>query len=151
MPVEFEVRLVAWRDASSELRAIRQAVFIVEQSVPAALEWDGLDAKACHILARRRDGKPIGTARLTPAGQIGRMAVLRGFRHAGVGAAMLDAAVARARELGTPRIFLHAQTHATPFYRNHGFEPIGEVFLEAGLLHIEMVFSFRADGSIMKS
>ena len=45
-----------WRRDEDALRAIRSAVFIDEQQVPAALEWDGEDENACHWLAIDEDG-----------------------------------------------------------------------------------------------
>ena len=43
-------------------RAIRRAVFIVEQNVPEAEEWDGRDGDAIHLLARDATGAAVGTA-----------------------------------------------------------------------------------------
>lgn len=37
-----------------------------------------------------------------------------------------------------PAPFLNAQTHAIPFYRRHGFVPVGAVFMEAGIPHRRM-------------
>jgi predicted GNAT family N-acyltransferase len=60
------------------IRAIREAVFIQEQGVPAELEWDGSDAQATHLLAIEPGGQAVGTARLLPDGRLGRMAGARG-------------------------------------------------------------------------
>ena len=59
------------------LRAIRHEVFIVEQNVPADLEFTGDDDQHHHVIAINAQGDPIGTARLSAAGKIGRMAVLK--------------------------------------------------------------------------
>ena len=49
--------------------AVRRIVFVDEQQVEAALEWDDLDELAEHFLARRDDdGTPLGTARLRIVG-----------------------------------------------------------------------------------
>ena len=88
--------LVSWKDAADALSDIRRRVFIDEQGVPPELEWDGLDTSAMHVMATSREGEAIGTARLLPDGQIGRMAVLAQWRGTGVGTAMLQRLIAHA-------------------------------------------------------
>jgi predicted GNAT family N-acyltransferase len=39
---------------------------------------------------------------------------------------------------GVPQIMLHAQAQTVDFYRQFGFIPVGEPFVEAGLSHLEM-------------
>src|SRR5690606_32197026 len=119
-------------------RAVREAVFIQEQGVPPALEIDDQDPRSRHVLARDAAGLPIGTARLTPEGRIGRMAVLREWRGHGVGSALLHALLRVAREDGLPLVALHAQEAAIDFYRRHGFAPVGQRFMEAGIVHQAM-------------
>lgn len=133
---DYSIGLVTWQDTADELSAIRRRVFIDEQGVPAELEWDGLDASAMHAKATSLTGEAIGTARLLPGGQIGRMAVLRRWRGIGIGTAMLQCLIAHAAE--KERLFLNAQTSAESFYRRNGFEPEGDVFMEAGIPHIRM-------------
>ncbi|MFN6977590.1 MAG: GNAT family N-acetyltransferase, partial [Gemmobacter sp.] len=75
--------------------ALRRAVFTLEQGVSVADEIDGRDGEAVHLLARR-DGVPVGTARILIAegtGKIGRVCVLAGERGKGIGAALVRAAV----------------------------------------------------------
>jgi predicted GNAT family N-acyltransferase len=132
----YRVDLVSWQDAATQLSAIRRLIFIEEQGVPEELEWDGLDATAVHAKATSPTGEVIGTARLLPDGQIGRMAVLRQWRGAGVGTAMLQRLIAHAA--ARENLFLNAQTSAESFYRRNGFESEGEIFMEAGIPHIRM-------------
>ena len=130
------VELVEWRgEAEAALRAIRHAVFVVEQRVPDELEWDDMDARSTHALARDAAGAPIGCGRLLPNGYIGRMAVLAPWRNRGVGAAILLALVELARERGHVRATLNAQASAVPFYARLGFRLTGEQFDEAGIDH----------------
>jgi predicted GNAT family N-acyltransferase len=131
----FVIRLVEWRDAEAALRAVRHAVFVVEQHVPEALEWDDMDARSTHALALSRDGVPVGCGRLLPRAYVGRMAVLAPWRRNGVGAALLDALVALARERGHRCVTLNAQISAVPFYARFGFVETGEGFDEAGIEH----------------
>ena len=117
---------------------MREKVFVEEQNVPRELEWDEWDERCDHAVACDSGGRAIGTARLAPDGRLGRMAVLRECRGRGVGAALLEALLGRARELSLSRVSLHAQTHAAGFYRRFGFSERGGEFLEAGLPHFEM-------------
>jgi len=135
----WRIRRAAWDDPTDRerLRLIRREVFIVEQQVPEALEWDEDDASAIHLLAETSDGGPVGTARILPSGQIGRMAVRRAWREQGIGSALLTTAI----DLCPRPPFLHAQVQAMAFYATAGFSPVGEAFLEAGILHRVMRLS----------
>lgn len=124
--------------ALPELRVVRETVFVQEQQVPLDLEWDALDPQCRHVLARDAQGNAIGTARLTPEHKIGRMAVLREWRNAGVGAALLQALLRIARDEGWREVTLHAQAGAIDFYLRHGFEAVGARFMEAGIEHQAM-------------
>lgn len=135
---QFNVREANWSNDKGALSNLRRLVFIVEQSVPQEEEWDGRDEDAWHWLATDIDDRPIGTARLLPSGQIGRMAVLSDYRGLKVGAAMLEHAVEKARHLGFPSVYLNAQTHALVFYEKAGFVAVGDEFMEAGIAHYRM-------------
>ena len=126
---------VRWQDKEIELRKIRHQVFIVGQNVPSALEWDGQDVSAIHLLALNLAGEAIGCARLLADGKLGRMAVLEGWRGKGAGKALLQAAIAICRRHGWRSISLSAQTHATGFYQQAGFVVCGEEYLDAGIAH----------------
>ena len=54
------VELVEWGQEEAALRAIREIVFIREQSVPEKLECDGLDPSCAHVLAWNGHGEAIG-------------------------------------------------------------------------------------------
>lgn len=140
----FNIREADWQADKNTLSNIRRLVFIVEQQVPREEEWDGRDDTAWHWLATDADDRPIGTARLLPDGQIGRMAVLSEYRGYGVGAAMLEKAVQKAAHLGMDSVFLNAQSHALAFYEAGGFEAEGAEFLEAGIPHRRMTRKLAA-------
>lgn len=135
---QFNIREADWQADGSQLSNIRRLVFIVEQKVPKEEEWDDKDGDAWHWIATDESDVPIGTARLLPDGQIGRMAVLKEYRHLGVGAALLEQAVEKARHLGLPEAFLNAQKHALGFYERGGFTIAGDEFFEAGIPHYRM-------------
>ena len=129
--------------------AIREVVFIEEQHVPEGIERDAEDVRAYHVLAFQ-GGHAIGTVRLVmmpspPPGesrgtwaQIGRMAVLQAHRKARVGTLLLTKLEDEARRRKVGGILLHAQLYALEFYKKHGYEPVGAVFDEAGIEHLEM-------------
>ncbi|MBI2783212.1 MAG: GNAT family N-acetyltransferase [Gammaproteobacteria bacterium] len=132
---------VTWVEQSDALQAIRRQVFVVEQGIPDAEEFDGQDAAAQHWLASTTDGAPIGCARLL-GDRIGRLAVLPEYRRRGVGAALLRWIIRDALACGQGALQLHAQTQTLGFYEALGFEPRGEEFLEAGISHRLMVLPF---------
>jgi predicted GNAT family N-acyltransferase len=134
-PASFDVTLCQWPDAADDLRAVRHDVFVVEQGVPEALEWDEADAGALHALATAANGHAIGCARLLPDTHIGRVAVRRAWRGRGVGTALLLRLVAAAYARGDRQAILNAQVAAMPFYARYGFVARGEVFDEAGIPH----------------
>lgn len=135
---DIQVRIADWQQDNADLRRIREAVFISEQSVPPELEWDADDAEAVHFLALD-SGYPIGTARLLNDGHIGRVSVLRDWRGMNVGAALMKAVIEEAERRGLLEQRLTAQVHATAFYERLGFETISDEFLEAGLPHVDML------------
>jgi predicted GNAT family N-acyltransferase len=135
IPEDFRVEPADWTTDLDALRAVREQVFVVEQQVPIEEEWDALDARSRHAIARDITERPIGTGRLTPDHTIGRMAVLAEWRGRGVGEALLKALLDQARALGYARVEVHAQTHAISFYEKFGFEAYGDEFFECEIAH----------------
>lgn len=137
------IEVGAWSNLAEGARSVRLEVFVHEQHIPKALEQDAADATALHVLVRNCLGLPVATGRLLQAapgvGQIGRLAVNRVLRGAGLGQMALEALLAAAAERGDHEVMLHAQTSATDFYLAQGFIPRGAPFQEAGIEHIEMV------------
>ena len=120
---------------------IRARVFIDEQGVAEDLERDGKDGEALHLIAFA-DDMPVGTARILVsqgAGKIGRVAVLKPNRGAGLGKALIKAALELLREEDAHTATLGAQTHAIGFYEALGFAPEGPEFLDADIPHRKMV------------
>jgi predicted GNAT family N-acyltransferase len=132
------VRLADWARDQAALREVRRAVFVVEQNVPEAQEWDGIDGDCRHAIAENTAGEPIGCARLLPDGHIGRVAVVAAARGQGVGDALLRRMIALASELGHARVIVNAQTHALAFYERHGFVASGSEYDDAGIPHRAM-------------
>lgn len=131
------VELMSWERAKAQASRIRFKVFVEEQGVPRGIELDEWDERCLHALAMENDSA-VGTGRLLPDGHIGRMAVLEAWRGRGVGSAILGRLIEAARARGDAQVLLSAQVHAAGFYRRHGFEPMGEIYEEAGIPHRSM-------------
>jgi predicted GNAT family N-acyltransferase len=134
----FVIRVVSWDAERMRLQAVRGAVFIVEQQVPAALEYDSDDLTCRHALALDAKGQAIGCARLLRDGSIGRVAVVSAWRGRGVGSAMLARLMDVARYAGFERVGLKARSDTCDFYARYGFLVRGEEFIEVGIRHQRM-------------
>ncbi len=146
---DLTIREADWRNAADRtmLCAIRKCVFIDEQHVPVAMEWDEFDAASRHFLALIA-GEAVGTARLKPDGQLGRMAVIASARCAGIGSRLLLEVLQAARNAGYNHLFCHAQISAMNFYARHGFNVAGDTFMDAGILHRSMQIDLQSTSNI---
>ena len=133
-----QVRETCWNQDKKTLQSIRRAVFIEEQDIPEELEWDKEDLSAFHFLFYNAQKEAVACTRLLRQGQIRRMAVLRQYRHQGIGSKLLNAVIEFAEENNIPPLFLYAQNHAIPFYQKHGFRVSGKEFIDANIPHHKM-------------
>ncbi|WP_419890448.1 GNAT family N-acetyltransferase [Paenibacillus xylanexedens] len=123
--------------------AIRTAIFVEEQGVPAADEfdaYDALDADARHILLYV-DGVPAASSRLRIVEQVAkleRICVMLDYRKHGLGRVLIDKLEQMAVADGLEKAKLHAQVQASGFYERLGYEPASEVFMEDGIPHLLM-------------
>jgi YbgC/YbaW family acyl-CoA thioester hydrolase len=138
----FEVRCGRWAELESEARAIRDGVFVEEQGIDASIEHDGEDSCCTHVVAVTRFGAAVGTARYLELGdaivKIGRVAVRRGLRGAGVGRLLIESLISEAQQRGFREVVLHAQQSAAGFFERLGFVRTGEAFEEANIPHVAM-------------
>lgn len=119
---------------------IRRRVFVEEQGVSRAEEFDDLDDVCTHFLATKA-GRQIGTARMHAVGADAvaqRVAVLPEARRQGVASRLMREIEVEAQSLGLARVTLHAQLSAIPFYEAIGYTASGQVFHEAGIAHRQM-------------
>lgn len=130
-----------------EILKARFNVFYLEQECQYP-DLDDIDYAATHI-ALFRHGKVIAYARLFNAlikenqqpssGNcfcIGRM--LTTERGKGFGKYLMLRTLDEARRQGANTILIDAQTHAVGFYENLGFQTTSDVFIEAGIPHVQM-------------
>jgi predicted GNAT family N-acyltransferase len=132
------VHAASWRHDREAIERIRRAVFIEEQGIPEADEWDAADPASLHVLAGASKCDAVGTGRLEPTGKLGRVAVLPQCRGSGVGAQIVAYLVNQATVLGFEQVYLHAQASAVVFYERLGFQPDGPEFDEVGIPHRRM-------------
>ena len=131
----------------SVVHELRRAVFVLEQGVSEAEEWDGLDGECRHWLAWAED-RAVGTARLRITGDVAcvqRVAVAADWRRRGVGRALMAAVEDAARAAGCTRVQLGAQLTALAFYHRLGYSAHGPVFDYAGIPHRAMVKVWAAE------
>lgn len=125
-----------------EAYALRQEVFTQEQGFRAADDLDGMDAQAQHVLVLDEQGAPLATGRMFPeagnAYHLGRIAVRKALRGAGIGRALMDEMAQRAKALGAQAVTVGAQFDKADFYAKCGFERTGHEFKDAGYPHVEM-------------
>lgn len=128
------------------LLQLRTEVFVVEQAC-VFQDMDGVDDRCFHLLGEGVRGLEA-YVRLVPAGlkypeaSIGRVVTLPAARGGGLGHVLMREAVQALHGLwGLQPIRIGAQAHLQPFYRQHGFEPSGPIYIEDGIDHIEMLRS----------
>ncbi|MEW9670479.1 GNAT family N-acetyltransferase [Ammoniphilus sp. 3BR4] len=120
---------------------IRRAVFVEEQGVPLADEFDEHEDHAEHILVYF-EGQPVGTGRMRIADEMAkleRICLLAPYRKYGLGKLIIGTLEQLASEKGMTKAKLHGQTHAEGFYQKLGYETKSPVFMEDGIPHVLMV------------
>jgi ElaA protein len=121
--------------------ALRFAVFVDEQKVPASEEIDHYDPDAVHLVAIE-DGKVVGTLRLVAKEngllKIGRVAVSKPHRRLGFGKQLMLEAIAYARAHKFRACILGAQVYVISFYEKLGFTAHGPVYDDCGIDHRDM-------------
>ncbi|WP_193104329.1 GNAT family N-acetyltransferase [Brachybacterium sp. FME24] len=142
------------------LAKLRQDVFTVEQKATDP-DLDGRDLEPTTTLlwvevpgpeaaAAGLEREPIAHTRVLREAdgtlRIGRVAVRAANRRDGVGRWIMRAALDATHELD-PRSEVHidAQAYLERWYRAMGCERVGEVFWEAGIEHVPMVFRHPED------
>lgn len=134
----FDTKVVEYDSLEKEsIHKIRNKVFTIEQGIPSETDFDGIDATALHALIYI-DNIAVGTGRMLDDGHIGRISILKECRGIGLGGVLVKALIESATEKDYDRVYLGAQKHAIEFYLKLGFQPYGDEYLEAGILHCSM-------------
>ena len=122
--------------------SIRLKIFVSEQKTPVELEMDGLDNIARHFAVKMGD-KIIATCRIRRMGsavKIERVAVLKDFRHKGVGRRLMKYVLQDMRSAGNIQLFkLRSRVSNAPFYEKLGFRAHGNEYINVNIPHYDMV------------
>lgn len=128
-----------------EILHLRIKIFVVEQDCPYQ-EVDEKDKVSFHLFGRAANGKVIATSRIVPKGfsypeiSIGRVALNKEYRGKGIAdKMMLETFKFIENELGKQPIRISAQQYLVNYYNKHGFNQVGEMYLEDNIPHIEML------------
>ncbi len=134
---------------AAELYAIlrlRSEVFVVEQNC-VFLDMDDKD-RYCHHLMGWRGDVLAGYSRLVPSGisyaepSIGRIVTSPVFRGHGLGRSLIPQSIHTLYTLyGKQPIRIGAQYYLLTFYASFGFVQKGEIYLEDGIEHVEMLLT----------
>jgi ElaA protein len=124
--------------------ALRCRVFILEQG--AYQDPDGLDRVAWHLLGRDEAGALQAYLRVVDPGakydepSIGRVITAPERRGGGAGRRLMEEGLARCAQAWPGRLIrISAQAHLQRFYGSLGFRPVGEIYQEDHIPHIEML------------
>jgi ElaA protein len=127
---------------------LRSEVFVVEQNC-VFLDMDNKDLSSIHLMGLRMN-KLVAYARILPAGisyvesSIGRIVVSPMSRGAGIGRPLLVQSIEALYHLyGRVNIKIGAQLYLKKFYESFGFIQSGEIYLEDGIQHIEMILASK--------
>lgn len=126
------------------LLRLRTEVFVVEQNC-VFQDMDNKDQLCRHLMGWVGQDL-VAYVRILPAGlsyeepSIGRVVSEPRYRGLGAGRALMEEAIRRTRALyGEVPIRIGAQYYLKKFYGSLGFEAQGDIYLEDGIEHIEMV------------
>lgn len=132
------------KDELYDALQLRSEVFVVEQDC-VYQDIDGKDRKAIHVLGYLNNILAAYTRCFAPGiyfeeAAIGRVIVKEGFRGKSFGHLIMEKSMSAIKDIyGTTNIKLSAQTYLIPFYEAHGFNTVGEGYLEDGIPHIGMI------------
>jgi len=127
-----------------EILQLRSEVFVVEQDC-VYQDIDGKDQKATHVLGSK-ENRIIAYARIFDSGDyfelpsIGRIVVKEEERQFKYGHQLVAQSIQYILDTFQEKsILISAQTYLTKFYNTHGFQQVGEGYLEDGIPHIKML------------
>lgn len=143
---DYSIQSGHWEEIKQDSQSIREQVFIQEQKINPADEWDSEDQMSLHfvVYACQPDVEyPIATARLLKNNSIGRVAVLKAYRGKGIGRFIMLNIIEHAKLEQRPFLKLSAQVHAIQFYQSLGFQVFGDEYLDCAIPHRDMMQSLE--------
>ncbi|PPK96667.1 ElaA protein [Nonlabens xylanidelens] len=145
-----EVFIKSFNDYSTlelyNVMQLRSEVFVVEQDC-VYQDLDGKDKEAIHILGYKDQELAAYTRIFKPGdyfekASIGRVVVSPKMRGLAYGQKIMTASIDYCKDQGYPSIQISAQCYLHKFYTDLGFVSQGEKYLEDGIPHQEMVYTF---------
>jgi ElaA protein len=132
-------------DEYFEILFLRTEIFVVEQDCPYQ-EVDEKDRQSFHLFGRAENGEVIAVTRVLPQGisynevSIGRVALKKTFRGQGIAdVLMIESFNFITKQFGNVPIRISAQEYLLKYYTKHGFNQVGEMYLEDDIPHLEML------------
>ena len=138
----YQVKHGRWDQLQQDAKLIRTQVFICEQGITEADEWDDQDLISQHFVIYDQD-QPIATARLLENNSVGRVAVLKAYRGQGLGQMIMLEIISYAQKQRRSVLTLSSQVQAISFYEKLGFTVQGNSYDECGISHIEMTMNLN--------
>ena len=124
---------------------LRQEVFIVEQNC-VYQDIDQKDHHSYHLMAYDNEIL-VAYLRIVQPGisfdepSIGRVLTKMCYRRRGISKNIMKSAIQKVRDVYKhSNIRISAQEYLIPFYTSLNFVPVGEVYLEDEIPHIEMMY-----------
>lgn len=137
---------VTTQEMLNDVLDLRRQIFVDEQGVDPQLEQDQYDhlgdPTIDHFGYVLKENIIVGTARCKRLDdgsvKLGRFSIHPKLRHQGFGIKFLKEIEHYYYQQKVEIIFVHAQKQAYNFYSSAGYEPYGEEFLEADIVHQRM-------------
>ena len=131
------------------MKSLRYEVFVNEQQVDPLLESDDYDTQpTTQYIGAFINHELVGVLRLRPVAsswKLQRIAVRKKYRHLKIGTKLLHFVKVAAQNENIDTLVLHAQTQAIEFYLKQNFKIEGDVFQEASIDHIKVVYPLNND------
>ncbi|MFV0559558.1 MAG: GNAT family N-acetyltransferase [Enterococcus sp.] len=121
--------------------ALRYEVFVLEQQIDKADEFDSFDTKETDCFLLLDEQTPVATMRYQRNKTVfhpDRVCVAKHARNKGYGTYLLKAAEKHAQADGCVCSILSAELSAITFYEKSGYERFGAPFIEDGILCVKM-------------
>jgi ElaA protein len=123
---------------------LRSEVFVVEQNC-VFQDMDNKDQSSYHLMGCENN-KLIAYTRLIPPGitypfsSIGRVVTSSSARGSGIGKMLMEKSIQELEQLfGRQPVKIGAQLYLREFYHSFGFKQAGDIYIEDGIDHIEMI------------
>ncbi|WP_199608778.1 GNAT family N-acetyltransferase [Flocculibacter collagenilyticus] len=129
----FKIQHVNWEQAHDQLCEVREKVFVCEYRIPKTIEFDNDDTLSEHVLLTEDSGKPIATGRISPKGEISRIAVVLSHRDSDAAEVVLKKLMDIAKKIGVKQVSVNCELDDVKNYIQQGFRTSGSVYMEAGI------------------